>query len=32
VSGPDLVVTAVRGGRRAAASIHKFLSGEPVGA
>jgi glutamate synthase (NADPH/NADH) small chain len=30
ISGPDLVVTAVRGGRRAAASIHKFLIGEAV--
>jgi glutamate synthase (NADPH/NADH) small chain len=30
VSGPDLVVTAVRGGRRAAASIRRYLAGEPV--
>jgi glutamate synthase (NADPH/NADH) small chain len=30
VSGPDLVVTAVRGGRRAAASIQRYLAGEPV--
>jgi glutamate synthase (NADPH/NADH) small chain len=32
VSGPDLVVTAVRGGRRAAASIQRYLAGEPVAA
>lgn len=30
VSGPDLVVTAVRGGRRAAASIHQYLIREAV--
>jgi len=30
VSGPDLVVTAVRGGRRAAASIQRYLTEEPV--
>ncbi len=30
VSGPDLVVTAVRGGRLAAASIHRYLTEEPM--
>ena len=29
-TGPSLVVTAIGGGRRAAASIHQYLSGEPV--
>ncbi|MDY6790963.1 MAG: FAD-dependent oxidoreductase [Thermodesulfobacteriota bacterium] len=29
-TGPSLVVTAIGGGRRAAASIHHYLSGEPV--
>jgi glutamate synthase (NADPH/NADH) small chain len=32
ISGPDLVVTAVRGGRRAAASIHEYLTGRAVSA
>ncbi len=29
-TGPSLVVTAIGGGRRAAASIHQYLSGEQV--
>lgn len=29
-TGPSLVVTAIGGGRRAAASIHQYLSGEAV--
>ena len=29
-TGPQLVVTAIGGGRRSARSIHQYLSGEPV--
>jgi RnfABCDGE-type electron transport complex B subunit len=32
VTGPSLVVEAIGGGRRAARSIHQYVSGEPVGA
>jgi len=28
VNGPDLVVTALAGGRKAAAAIHRYLTGE----
>ena len=30
VTGPDLVVTAMVAGRKAAQGIHKFLNGESV--
>jgi formate dehydrogenase beta subunit len=31
-TGPSLVVTAIGGGRRAARSIHQYISGQPVSA
>jgi formate dehydrogenase beta subunit len=31
-TGPNLVVTAIGGGRRAARSIHQFVTGQPVSA